>query len=430
MSVPAALAHASATAPAPATVPVDGEPPGTRTRGRGADPLWRMTAATGSALLGALVLSLVATAPGGRLAAGGVLAGAVAALVAQLAPPAVQAARAEGGRLVVAALVLLGALGVAGLLGPALGDAFAVLVVGAFLTLCGLALIAIDLHHRTARAGARAGRSPWQQMTFRARAGVLPWRLAVGAVLVVTAATLVAAVVGPRLASDGTALALLVAAVALVAMAVVAVPVVVGLAATADRARLAQARDEERQRVAAHLHDSVLQTLSLVQRQAQDPAAVTRLARQQERALRAWMAGRPEATPDTFAGALHAIAEAVETEEHIDVDVTVLGDGALDARGEAFVAAAREALRNAARHAPGTTPVVFAEIGPDRASAWIRDDGPGFDPEAVLDERRGLRDAIVARMAGVGGRAAVETAPGEGTEVALELPLRTGPARA
>jgi signal transduction histidine kinase len=430
VSVPQALARPSGTETAMATGPTDAEPIAPAARGRGADPHWRMTAATGSALLGALVLSLGTSAPGGRLAAGGVLAGAVAGLVAQLAPPAVQAVRAEGGRVVVAALVLLGALGVAGLLGPVLGDALVALAGAAFLALCGLALIATDLHHRTTQAGARARRSPWQQMTFRARAGVLPWRSAVGAVLAVTAATLVAAVVGTQLASDTTALALLVAGVALVAMAVVALPVVIGLAATADRARLAQARDQERQRVAAHLHDSVLQTLSLVQRQAHDPAAVTRLARQQERALRSWMAGRPEATPDTFAGALHAVAEAVETEEDIDVDVTVLGDGPLDARGEAFVAAAREALRNAARHAPGTTPVVFAEIGPDRAAAWIRDDGPGFDPDAVLDERRGLRDAIVARMAGVGGRAAVETAPGEGTEIALELPLRAGPSRA
>ena len=149
-----------------------------------------------------------------------------------------------------------------------------------------------------------------------------------------------------------------------------------------------------------------------------------------DRGHRIGAARRARAPAWAVAGALHAIAEAVETEEHIDVDVTVLGDGPLDARGEAFVAAAREALRNAARHAPGTTPVVFAEIGPDRAAAWIRDDGPGFDPQAVLDERRGLRDAIVARMAGVGGRAGVETAPGEGTEIALELPRGIGPARA
>ncbi|HEX7289786.1 MAG TPA: ATP-binding protein, partial [Conexibacter sp.] len=192
--------------------------------------------------------------------------------------------------------------------------------------------------------------------------------------------------------------------------------------ARSDRARLTTAREDERRRVAAHLHDSVLQTLSLIQRQAADPAAVVRLARHQERALRAWMAGRPEQRDDTLAGTLQRVVEEVEREEAVDVEVTVLGDRALDAPGEALAAAAREALRNAARHAPGAAIVVFAELDEQAAAVYVRDDGRGFEPGAVAPERRGVRDAIVGRMAGAGGSAAVESRPGQGTEVALRLP--------
>ena len=103
------------------------------------------------------------------------------------------------------------------------------------------------------------------------------------------------------------------------------------------------------------------------------------------------------------------------------IEVTILGDRPLDRVGEALAAAAREALRNAARHAPGAPVFVFADIAPGRAEVFVRDDGPGFVCADVPTERRGVRDAIVGRMAAAGGRATVESAPGEGTEVALTI---------
>jgi signal transduction histidine kinase len=193
------------------------------------------------------------------------------------------------------------------------------------------------------------------------------------------------------------------------------------VAASADRTRLARARDEERRRVAAHLHDSVLQTLSLVQRQAHDPVAVAHLAHRQERALRAWMAGRPESGPDTLAGALEAAVEQVEGDERVEVGVTLNGDRPLDTAGDELVAAAREALRNAARHAAGSPIFVFAQASPDGAEVFVRDDGPGFDLGTVPTERRGVRDSIIGRMTAVGGSATVDSQPGEGTEVGLRI---------
>jgi signal transduction histidine kinase len=165
----------------------------------------------------------------------------------------------------------------------------------------------------------------------------------------------------------------------------------------------------------------VLQTLALVQRQASDPAAVTRLARRQEHALRAWMAGEAELVSETLVAAIREVVAGVEDEHATTIECTALGDRSLDRGGEALAAAAREALRNAASHAAGAPVVVFCEIGRDGAQVFIRDQGPGFALNDVPPERRGVRDAIIGRMAAAGGEATVESIPGEGTEVALRL---------
>ena len=112
---------------------------------------------------------------------------------------------------------------------------------------------------------------------------------------------------------------------------------------------------------------------------------------------------------------------AVEDEHGVTVETTILGDRPLDREGEALASALREALRNAARHARGAPAFVFAQLGPAGAEAFVRDEGAGFDLAAVPAERRGVRDAIVGRMAAAGGRATVESAPGEGTEVTLRI---------
>src|SRR4051812_32612603 len=186
-------------------------------------------------------------------------------------------------------------------------------------------------------------------------------------------------------------------------------------------------RSQERAEVAAHLHDSVLQTLALVQKRADDPRAVAQLARRQERELRSWLSGEPDARPDErLADALRAAAAEVEDTHGTVVDVVTVGDRALDEPRRALVAAAREALLNAARHAGDGGPVsLYAEVENGRTEVFVRDRGPGFDPAAVPADRRGVRESIIGRMARNGGRADVHGAPGGGTEVELVLERET-----
>jgi signal transduction histidine kinase/phage shock protein PspC (stress-responsive transcriptional regulator) len=188
---------------------------------------------------------------------------------------------------------------------------------------------------------------------------------------------------------------------------------------TAERAE--RIRSQERAEVAAHLHDSVLQTLALVQKRADDPRAVATLARRQERELRTWLSGAPEARPDErLADALRAAAAEVEEAHGTPVDVVTVGDRDLDDRTRALVAAAREALSNAVRHAGVDAPIsLYAEVTEGHTEVFVRDRGRGFDPRAVPEDRRGVRESIVGRMARHGGRAAVHSTPGEGTEVEL-----------
>jgi signal transduction histidine kinase/phage shock protein PspC (stress-responsive transcriptional regulator) len=190
--------------------------------------------------------------------------------------------------------------------------------------------------------------------------------------------------------------------------------------------RAARIRSQERTEVAAHLHDSVLQTLALVQRQAGDARAVSALARRQERELRAWLQDRDApGAEDSLAGALTAAAEEVEDAHGVSVDLVTVGDAPLDDRVAALAAAAREALVNAAKFAGGEGPIsLYAEAGPERLAVFVRDRGPGFDPEALPSDRRGVRESIVGRMARHGGRAAIRAAPGRGTEVELLLEHR------
>jgi signal transduction histidine kinase len=183
--------------------------------------------------------------------------------------------------------------------------------------------------------------------------------------------------------------------------------------------RAERIRSQERAEVAAHLHDSVLQTLALMQKRAEDPREVAALARRQERELRAWLNGTVGEPADTVARALEAIAADVEAAHGVTIDVVAVGDAPLDASTQALVAAAREALVNAAKFA-GAAPIsVYAEVEDGRVQAFVRDRGPGFDPAAVPADRRGLRESIVGRMERHGGRASVHAAPGAGTEVEL-----------
>jgi signal transduction histidine kinase len=308
---------------------------------------------------------------------------------------------------------------------PSLGGTLPLLVAILLTAAGGLVLIADAV--RVWLGYAPHQRAPWKQMTeSRQRSGGIAWRATTGVLLVGWAAFLGIGLAGRYVVGDPGLQVLVLLVVAAAAAVVITTPVAIGSLMRVDRDKVGSARERERQRFAAHLHDSVLQTLALVQRQAHDPVAVARLARRQEYALRAWMAGESELVSETLVAALRDVVASIEDEHGITVELTAIGDRPLDSAGEELVAAAREALRNAARHASGARIFVFAASTADGAEVFVRDEGPGFDPDAVPAERRGIRDAIVGRMAFAGGVATLESAPGEGTEVAL----RIGPGKA
>jgi signal transduction histidine kinase len=181
-------------------------------------------------------------------------------------------------------------------------------------------------------------------------------------------------------------------------------------------------REQERAEVAAMIHDQVLHTLALIQRNSTDIKEVQRLARGQERSLRNWLY-KPMASPtERFAAALEQAAAEVEDTYANSVEAVVVGDTECDERVAALVAAAREALVNAARHAGVETVSLYAEVEADELSVFVRDRGAGFDPAEVEDTRHGVRGSIVGRMRRHGGRAEIRSAPGDGTEVRLTLP--------
>ena len=209
--------------------------------------------------------------------------------------------------------------------------------------------------------------------------------------------------------------------VVLIAVAIILAPWWIRLVRGLTAERAARIRSQERAEVAAHLHDSVLQTLALMQKRADDPREVAALARRQERELRAWLnANRPMGT-ETLAGALEAAAAEVENDHHVPIEVVTVGDGPLDDRATALVAATREALVNASKFAGPEPIALYAEVENGRAEVFVRDRGPGFEPEAVPADRRGVRESIVARMERHGGRATVHSSPGNGTEVELVM---------
>jgi signal transduction histidine kinase len=215
--------------------------------------------------------------------------------------------------------------------------------------------------------------------------------------------------------------AILAALVVATVLGIIFAPWVVRLVRSLASEREERIRSQARAEMGAHLHDSVLQTLALVQKRADDPRAVAALARTQERELRAWLAGR-EGGHDRLAAALEALAGEVERAHGVPVEVVVVGDRELDGRTEALVAAAREAMVNAAKFGGGSTVDVFAETTDGVLQVYVRDRGPGFDPADVPADRRGVRESIIGRMARHGGRAAIHSAPGAGTEVELSLP--------
>src|SRR5215213_8874919 len=218
----------------------------------------------------------------------------------------------------------------------------------------------------------------------------------------------------------------LLAAIAVaVVLGVIFAPWVMRLVRSLTAERAERIRSQERAEMAAHLHDSVLQTLALVQKRSDDPRAVASLARRQERELRAWLNGRggarDAAAERRLSPALELAAEEVEDAHGVPIEVVAVGDVALDESGQAIVAAAREAMQNAAKFGGGAPVDVYAEVTDERIEVFVRGRGPGFDPATVPEDRRGVRESIVGRMRRHGGQAEIRSAPGAGTEVELTL---------
>jgi signal transduction histidine kinase len=222
--------------------------------------------------------------------------------------------------------------------------------------------------------------------------------------------------------------AVLAAVTVLIAAALIFAPSWRRLAANLQAEKDERIRSQERADLGAHLHDSVLQTLALIQRSADDPARVAALARQQERELRAWLAGEQGAhqAGEELGAALRRAASEVEAAAGGSLEVVVVGEHALDERGEAVLAAAREAMLNAAKFAGAHVISVYAELSGTAAQVYVRDRGEGFDPVAVPSERRGVRESIIGRMHRAGGRAAVRSLPAGGTEIEIAIGGRAG----
>jgi len=181
-------------------------------------------------------------------------------------------------------------------------------------------------------------------------------------------------------------------------------------------------RAEQRSEMAAHLHDSVLQTLALIQRNSANDTEVASLARRQERELRAWLYGsEPGAIRGAFGEQIRRMCAEVEDAHQVAIELVIVGDAEGDESMDSLVQAAREAVVNAAKHSGADNIAVYAEALPERATVFVRDRGSGFDISTVAPDRQGLRESIIKRLERSGGSASVHTTIGAGTEVELVL---------
>ncbi|MFI5426403.1 PspC domain-containing protein [Aeromicrobium sp. UC242_57] len=269
----------------------------------------------------------------------------------------------------------------------------------------------------------------WRQLDNAAWArwmrGTQGWafasRIAAGGVMVALAAVYLLSREGGWSAALDLAAALV---IALLGIGLLLGPWIANQAKDLSEERRERVRSQERADVAAHLHDSVLQTLALLQKNAGDAAAVATLARRQERELRSWLYGSDEQAGDSLVGALRAAAAEVEDVHHVPVEVVAVGDAGLDPDVTALARASREAMINAAKHAAVDRIDVYAESDGRAAEVFVRDRGVGFDLDAIAPDRMGVRGSIIGRVERHGGTATIRSEPGEGTEVALRVPIR------
>lgn len=281
-------------------------------------------------------------------------------------------------------------------------------------------LAAIGFTVLWARSGEdRRGRSPLEAV-IGGRRSIL--RVAIGILLILGA---MAIFLGYNASLDLAGPMLLAGVVAIGGAGLIGGPWIWSIVRELIEERSTRIRTEARAEMAAHLHDSVLQTLALIQRSPEQREMVT-LARTQERELRAWLYGRaPTLAGARLRDAIDAMAGRVERDQQVKVEAIVVGDADLDEHARALVSAVGEATLNAARHSGSTEASVYVEVEDDAISAYVRDHGTGFDPSSVASDRRGIADSIVGRLQLHGGTAHVMSRPGAGTEVAMRLPRKS-----
>jgi signal transduction histidine kinase/phage shock protein PspC (stress-responsive transcriptional regulator) len=264
----------------------------------------------------------------------------------------------------------------------------------------------------------------WREVDLgdRRRTSVLTWaRLGGGAALVV--AGLVVVVVAGNRSFGGLNSTLFAVAATLVGVVVLTIPLWMRLVRTIDAERSARIRTAEREEIAAHLHDSVLQTLALIQKRSDSPDEVARLARSQERELRRWLFDGPRGEETSVSAALATVAAEVEDGYGIEVDLVTVGE--TGHRCDALVGATREALVNAAKHSGKKRVDVYAELSDTDAQVFVRDRGRGFDPATVAADRHGIARSIRGRIERHGGTVDIRSSAERGTEVALRVHFDT-----
>jgi signal transduction histidine kinase len=271
------------------------------------------------------------------------------------------------------------------------------------------------------------GRQLVRSLTPELRAGVLFSRAMVVAAFIGIGGPVLAVTAFRDPYAPVLALVSLVGGTLLALIGGIVIPGIYLMVRTITRERAARVRAEERAEMAAHLHDSVLQALTLIQKRTEEPE-VRRLARGTERELRVWLYGGPAANGDDFAAGVAAVAEEIEDHYDLVVERVTVGTRPLDGPASAVVGAIREALTNAAKHAGVRRVSVFTEVAETEVLALVRDRGRGFDPTVHNGmNRRGIAESIEGRMRQHGGTAEIRSLPGEGTEVELRLPLAVHP---
>lgn len=297
----------------------------------------------------------------------------------------------------------------------------------------GLALIALGAVLLARHLGAAPPDAVlWPVLCAALGAGFVAWRIPVGvagraaAARIVGGTLLVAVGIGVLLAANLSLAAvrdgLLSTGLVVGGLALIVGPWVAVLVRDRRDERRRRIRADERADMAAHLHDSVLQTLALIQR-SDDPDRVSALARRQERELRNWLY-TDGSGPDgaTVKAAVEHLAAVIEDRHGAVIDVVAVGDAPVDSAVESLVAAAGEAMTNAARWSGSSAVWVYVEATGDAVEVFVRDRGVGFDPEAVDDDRFGIRESIRGRLHRIGGDCEIVSSPGQGTEVCLRLP--------